>query len=408
MDLTLAIFLLTYLGIAIGRVPGFRADRTGVALIGAIAVLVVGSIAPAAAWASISFETMALLFGLMVVSAAFAVSGFYDWVAHRVAGLPLAPQLLLALLICVAAVLSAILSNAVTVVAMLPLILQIALARGLNPVPLMLGFCFAANNGAVATLIGSPQNMIIGQQFHLGFIAFLRSAAVPAILSLPVIWVVLTWLYRGRWQAARADAVAPPAETPLDQLETAKALAVTTVVILAFLFTPWPPELIALAAAAVLLVNRTIASSDLLKKIDGDLLLLVMGLSVVNAALAATGMPDRWIAGLGAHGVNLTEALPLYVTMAVLSDLVGNTAASLMIAPYVKALTPDVAAAALAMGAGFSGNAIVFGSLPGIVLMQAAQTRGVPISFAEFSRAGVPVTLVSLAMGAGWILWLGG
>jgi Na+/H+ antiporter NhaD/arsenite permease-like protein len=406
VDLTLAVFLLTYAGIAIGRVPWFRVDRTGIALIGAIAMLVAGRIAPDAAWTSISFETMALLFGLMVVSAAFAVSGFYDWVAHRVAGLPLAPPRLLALLIVVAAMLSAILSNVVVVVAMIPLILQIALSRALNPVPLLLGFCFAANNGAVATLIGSPQNMIIGQQFRMGFVGFLEAAAVPAVLSLPVIWGVIVWLYRGRWQAAGPVAAAPPVPA-LNRLETGKAMAVTAVVISAFLLTAWPPELIALGAAAVLLINRTIASSDLLSKVDGDLLLLVAGLSVVNAALAATGMPDRWITALGTHGVPLTEPIPLYLTMAVLSDAVGNTAAALMIAPYVKGLEPQVATAALAMGAGFSGNAIVFGSLPGIVLVQAAQARGVPISFGEFCRAGVPVTLISLAMGAGWILWLG-
>jgi Na+/H+ antiporter NhaD/arsenite permease-like protein len=406
VDLTLAIFLLTYAGIAIGRVPGFKVDRTGVALIGAIAVLVAGRIAPAAAWASISFETMALLFGLMVVSAAFAVSDFYDWLAHRVAGLPLAPPRLLALLILVAAMLSAILSNVVVVVAMIPLILQIALARGLNPVPLLLGFCFAANNGATATLIGSPQNIIIGQQLRLGFVPFMQATAVPAMLSLIAIWVVLVWLYRGRWQATGA-AAPQPAEPVLNRLETAKALVVTALVIAAFLFTAWPPELIALAAAAVLIVNRTIASSDLLQKIDGDLLLLVAGLSVVNAALAATGLPHRWIATLGDYGISLTEPIPLYLTMAVLSDAVGNTAASLMVTPYVTGLEPKVAAAALALGSGLSGNAIVFGSLPGIVLMQAAQGRGVPISFGEFSRAGVPVTVISLALGAAWVLFLG-
>jgi Na+/H+ antiporter NhaD/arsenite permease-like protein len=225
------------------------------------------------------------------------------------------------------------------------------------------------------------------------------------MLSLIAIWVVLVWLYRGRWQATGA-AAPQPAEPVLNRLETVKALVVTAAVIAAFLFTAWPPELIALAAAAVLIVNRTIASSDLLQTIDGDLLLLVAGLSVVNAALAATGLPHRWIATLGDYGISLTEPIPLYLTMAVLSDAVGNTAASLMVTPYVTGLEPKVAAAALALGSGLSGNAIVFGSLPGIVLMQAAQGRGVPISFGEFSRAGVPVTLISLALGAAWVLFL--
>jgi Na+/H+ antiporter NhaD/arsenite permease-like protein len=406
LDLTLAIFLLTYAGIAIGRVPGFKVDRTGVALIGAIGMLVAGKIAPDAAWASISFQTMALLFGLMVLSAAFAVSGFYDWLAHRMAGLPLKPPVLLALLIVVAAVLSAVLSNAVVVVSMVPLILQVALTRGLNPLPLLLGFCFAANNGSAATLIGSPQNMIVGQQFHRSFIEFIAAAGVPAVASLAVIWLVIVWLYRGRWQA-KGPAAAPPVPPTLNRLETSKALFVAAAVIGCFLLTGWPPELIALGAAAVLLINRTIASSDLLGKVDGDLLLLVAGLSVVNAALAATGMPHRWIEALASHGVSLASALPLYLTMAVVSDIVGNTAAALMVVPYVTDMEPQLATAAMALGAGLSGNAIVFGSLPGIFLAQSAQNHGVPISFGEFSRAGIPVTIASLAIGAVWLLWLG-
>lgn len=406
LDLTLAIFLFTYAGIAIGRIPGFKVDRTGVALIGAIAMLVAGTIAPDAAWAAISFETMGLLFGLMVLSSAFAVSGFYDWVAHRVAGLPLKPPRLLALLILVSAILSAILSNAVVVVSMVPLILQIALARGLNPLPLLLGFCFAANNGSAATLIGSPQNMIVGQHFHRSFPEFLAAAGVPAVASLAVIWLVIVWLYRGRWQAAGTTAAAPQPPA-LDRLETGKALVVAAAVIGCFLLTSWPPELIALGAAAVLLINRTIASSDLLAKVDGDLLLLVAGLSVVNAALSATGMPHRWIEGLASHGVSLATPIPLYLTMAVLSDAVGNTAAALMVVPYVTGMDPQLATAAMALGAGLSGNAIIFGSLPGIFLAQSAQAHGVPISFAEFSRAGVPVTIASIAIGAAWILVLG-
>src|SRR5690242_6239243 len=122
MALTIGIFLATYLAMALGRLPGFRVDRTGAALLGAIGMLVFEKIGSDAAWASISFPTMALLFGLMIVSASFSVSGFYDRVATRAATLRLAPATLLAVMIATSGIFSAILTNDVVVVAMVPLL----------------------------------------------------------------------------------------------------------------------------------------------------------------------------------------------------------------------------------------------------------------------------------------------
>jgi Na+/H+ antiporter NhaD/arsenite permease-like protein len=149
------------------------------------------------------------LFGLMVVSATFVLSGFYDWATARIANLGSAPAC------CrvhrrVGGVL-AVLTNDVVVVAMTPLLLQITLARGLNPLPFLLGFCFAANAGSAGTLIGSPQNMMVGAGLGLSFPAFLRIAGLPALLSLPIIWGILLLLYRGRWmrQGERISAPRP-------------------------------------------------------------------------------------------------------------------------------------------------------------------------------------------------------
>ncbi|MET0598635.1 MAG: SLC13 family permease [Mesorhizobium sp.] len=405
MAITLVIFVVSYAAIALGSLPGFRLDRTGVALVGAIALIATGGISMDAAWQSVSFATMALLFALMVVSATFGATGFYMHVAKSVASLKTKPAALLAAFILTAAVLSAVFTNDVVVLAMTPLLIEITLSRGLNPVPFLLAFCFAANNGSAATLIGSPQNMLIGNGLDLTFPAFLQINALPAILSLGFIWLVMALLYRRRWTLP-ADKARPAAEpaVPLDRPETVKALVVTLVLLAAFLFTDWPHPVVALVAAGAMLTSRRIASSDILGRIDGSLLLLFFGLFIINRALAETGVPTLLVEELRHAGLDIRAPLPLFVAISLISDIVGNSPAVMMVLPYVRQTGVEGTAAALTLGSAFSSNVVVFGSLAGIIVTEEARKRGIVISPREFMRAGVPVSLGSMALAAAWIL----
>ncbi|WP_334173849.1 SLC13 family permease [Pseudoxanthobacter sp.] len=408
MDLTLLIFLVVYLAMGLGKLPGFKVDRTGAAVVGALAMMAAGSITAKAAWGAIDYHSLAMLFGLMVVSGAFAVSGFYGWTAHRVASLPVSPAALLAVLVAVGGLLSAVLTNDVVVVAMTPLLVSVTLARRLNPVPFLLAFCFAANTGSAGTLIGSPQNMIAAQELGLSFTGFLTAAGLPALLSLPIVWGVIAWLYRGRWTLAQQPGDAPRSSTMapvmLDKGETAKALLVTLAVVVAFVSDAWPRDLVALTAAGVLLINRQIASSDVLKQVDGNLLLLVMGLFVVNAAMAATGLPQTLLGDLRAAGFDLNDPMALFFASAVLSNVVGNNPAVMLLVPFLEpGANANALGAALALGTGFSSNLIVFGSLAGIIVVEQSAACGIRISFATFARAGVPVAVACMVLAAAWI-----
>ncbi|MBL8905652.1 MAG: DUF1646 family protein [Rhizobiales bacterium] len=408
MDITHLIFLVVYLAMGLGHIPGFKVDRTGAALIGGIAMIVAGSLTPEKAWNSIDYRTIGMLFGLMVVSAAFVVSGFYAFVAHWVATLPVKPPALLAILVVVAGFLSSLLTNDVVVVAMTPLLVQISLARGLNPIPFLLAFCFAANTGAAGTIIGSPQNMIAAQALHLSFLEFLKTAGIPALLSLPIVWSIVAFLYRGRWHlagAGRSVSDAPAPVVTVNRWETVKAALVTLGVVAAFTLTDWPRSLVALAAAGLLLLNRRIASSDMMKHVDGNLLLMLMGLFIVNAALAATGTPQQLLAGLRAEGLDTHAPVWLFVITSILCNLVGNNPAVMLLVPYLDPVSDaNAIGAALALGTGFSCNLILFGSLAGIIVVEEARVRGVRISFAEFARSGVPVALACMALAVAWLL----
>ncbi len=404
MDVTVLIFTITYVAIGIGTLPGFRVDRTGSALLGDMLLIAAGRIGAQEAWDAVSFRTIGLLFGLMVVSSSFIVSGFYAWAAARLAMLKLAPPALLAVFVGVSALASSVLTNDVVVVAMTPLLVAITVSRGLNPVPFLLGFCFASNTGSAGTIIGSPQNMIIAQGLDLSFNGFLRVAAVPALVSLPIVWGTLSLLYRRRWTLARPTGPpAVPQALATNHWETAKAAIVTAAVVLAFIFTDWPREQVALAAAALLLLNHRISSTDMLKHVDGNLLLLLMGLYVVNAALARTGLPQGLLTDLRAEGVDLQQPMWLLLVASVLSNIVGNNPTAMLLVPYIHSGQPAAAGAAVALGTGFSSNAIVFGSLAGIIVVEAAARHGVKISFGEFARAGVPVALATMLLAAGWI-----
>ena len=411
MNVTLLIFILVYIAMGFGKLPGFKIDRTGAAVVGALAMMALGSISAQAAWQAMDYKTLGLLFGLMVISGAFAVSGFYAWTAQKVALLPISPAKLLAVFVLVSGVLSSMLTNDVVVVAMTPLLVSITLARGLNPIPFLLAFCFAANAGSVGTMIGSPQNMIAAQALDVSFVELLKLAGVPALGSLVIVWGVVAWLYRGRWtlpqQAASAPAATQAAPVVLNVTETLKAALVMAVTVVLFVLDIWPQEIVALGAAGILLVNRSIASSDVLQEVDGNLLLLIMGLFVVNAAMAATGLPQQVLGDLKHMGVNLDAPQSLFWTSAVLSNIVGNNPAVMLLVPYLQAgANSDALCAALALGTGFSSNMVIFGSLAGIVVVEQAKASGVNISFMDFAKAGLPVALICLLLSALWIAWL--
>lgn len=411
MNMTLIIFLLVYLAMGLGKLPGLKVDRTGAAIVGALAMLAVGSISAQASWNAIDYKTIGLLFGLMVVSGAFAVSGFYAWTANKVATLQISPSKLLAVFIVVSGLLSSILTNDVVVVAMTPLLVSITLARGLNPIPFLLGFCFAANTGSVGTLIGSPQNMIAAQALNVSFIDLLKVAGIPALLSLPIVWAVLNHLFKDKWtieKTTKTNLAKPTLAQPkLDILETVKALIVTVTIVVLFIIDIWPQELIALTAAGILLLNRKVASSDVLKEVDGNLLLLIMGLFVVNAAMSTTGLPQTLLTDLKHMGLDLNQPLSLFFTSAALSNIVGNNPTVMLLVPYLDVgANVNALCAALVLGTGFSSNMVIFGSLAGIVVVEQSKACGVEISFMDYAKAGIPVALICVVLSAFWIYWL--
>src|SRR3954469_25989711 len=175
----------------LGTLPRLRIDRTGVALLGAIAVVVLGLADTARAVSFVDVPTLTVLFGMMVLSAQLRLAGFYGAVARRIAAAELSGPALLAAVIAVAGGLSAVFTNDVVVLAMAPLLVEGFRARRVDPLPYLLALACAANVGSAATLIGNPQNILVGEVLRLSFAPYLAVAAVPAVAGLAVVWAVI-------------------------------------------------------------------------------------------------------------------------------------------------------------------------------------------------------------------------
>jgi Na+/H+ antiporter NhaD/arsenite permease-like protein len=187
-----------------------------------------------------------------------------------------------------------------------------------------------------------------------------------------------------------------------DPWQSAKGVGIATAVFALFLFAPLPREVVALVAAGLLMTSRKLHSFKMLGLVDWQLLVLFIGLFVVNHALARTGFPQHTIGDLAAAGVDLQHPVPLFAAAFVLSNIVSNVPAVMLLLP---AATHEIAGPVLALSSTLAGNLLIVGSIANIIVVGAAQRRNIHIGWKEHARVGVPVTLATLAVAAGW-LWL--
>ncbi len=398
----LAIFGLTYAGVAVGTLPGLAIDRTGLALLGAILMVAVGVVSEAEALASIDFPTILLLYGLMVLSSQYRVSGTYTAIALRLTGFMDHPRRFLLILMLVAAGLSAVLTNDIVCLAFTP-VLTVALVRaGRNPLPYLLGLACAANIGSAATIIGNPQNMLIGQVGRLDFARFLGWCLVPSFLSLAAAYLIISRLYLGSFRVPPAEPPGAKGEWPKFDPHQGRKSVFYTAVLVTLLFTPLPREVSALLVSGVLLCSRRIRTRAILGFVDWHLITLFCGLFIVIRGLEATGMPARAMAMLAGRGIEVGNLYLLGAVSTVLSNLVSNVPAVMILVKFLDAAQPE-SWYVLALSSTFAGNLVTIGSIANLIVIEEARKHGVTITFREHLKTGVPVTLASLAVTAAWI-----
>jgi Na+/H+ antiporter NhaD/arsenite permease-like protein len=398
-----AVFVVTYIGMAAGRTPFLRLDRTGIALLAVVVLLARGAIQVGDIGRAVDAATMLLLFALMIISAQFGAAGFYDWCAARITSASRSPTVLLAMTVLIAGGLSAVLANDIVVFAMTPLLCRGLMARGLDPRPFLIALACAANAGSAATVIGNPQNILIGQAGGLDFWRFLAVCLPPALISLAVIIGVLRLQWRRELAVETRPLVAPPVR--FDTFQTDKGLLAVVVLVLLFT-TDWPREIGALVIAGFLLLSRKLSSRDMVGAVDWHLLLLFACLFTVTAAFASTGYTEAAFHWAEAHGLlpnHLSVLGPLSLLM---SNTVGNVPAVILLLTVWPSPSPE-ALYGLALLSTLAGNFLIVGSLANIIVAERAQATGVRLRFLDHARSGVPITLITMAIAMVW-LFLGG
>lgn len=398
----LVIFVITYLGVAIGEWPGLALDRTGIALLGAIAMVAIGVLDTQHAVSAVDFPTLLLLFGLMVVSSQFRLGGFYTHLALGLTRWMDRPRLFLLAMVSVSALLSAILANDIVCLAFTPVLCVSLLQRRMNPVPFLIGLAVASNIGSAATIIGNPQNMLIGQVGRLHFGGFLLWCLVPSLVALLAAYGLLLLLYRGRWrQDSESSSPTRDVWPAYDRRQSQKGLLVTALLVLAF-FTDVPREVSALVAAGILLCSRRMQTRPMLALVDWHLITLFCGLFVVIKGLEVTGWPERIVSALDAHGIRIDNLYTLTGISVVLSNLVSNVPATMLLVNFLDPTDP-VPWYVLAVSSTFAGNLITIGSIANLITIEQAKAYGVHLTFREHARSGIPITLATLAVLLGWI-----
>ena len=397
---SVVIFAGTYLFLALGRVPGLRLDRAGIALVGAAMMLSFGNLSLAEAIKSIDFNTIVLLLGMMLVVGHLRISGAFDWAAGHAIARAHSPLVLLVLVTLVTGVLSAFLVNDAICFVMTPLVITMTRALRRNPVPYLLSVAMASNAGSVATYTGNPQNMIIGGLSSLSYGRFAQDLAPVALMALAIIVGMIWLMHRAEFTRIRFD-VTPIGGARLHAWPAQKGALVTLALIAAF-FLGVPIAQAAIVGGAVLLVTRAYKPEKIYAQIDGGLLLMFAGLFVVVAGAEKALVTPETI--LAAKSLHLENFWVLTGLTAALSNVISNVPAVLALKPFVSAL-PEPARAWewVAMAATLAGNFTLLGSVANLIVAEKAREQGVEIDFMTYFKVGAPLTLITLFFGGLWL-----
>ena len=396
----IAIFLATYAVIALGRLPGFRLDRAGAALIGASLMVASGVLTMTEAYGAIDFDTIVLLLGMMIVIANLKLSGFFALVSAFVARHARHPLTLLAAIVLVAGFFSAFLVNDTICLMLTPLVLELVVALRRNPVPYLLAIALASNIGSAATITGNPQNIMIGSFSAIPYGSFLAALAPVSLAGLVLTMLLVATTHRAEFWG-RQRLAAEPRDIRANKPLVRKSVAVTAAMVAAF-FVVAPPAKVAIVAGALLLLTRRLKPERIYAEIDWSLLLLFAGLFIVVAGLEKSVLTPDVLAAAGS--LRLDRVPMLSAVAAILSNLVSNVPAVLVLKPFVQHL-PDQRTAwlTLAMASTLAGNLTILGSIANLIVVERARQAGIAIGFWTYFKLGAPLTFVTIAIGVWWL-----
>lgn len=411
----LVVFTGTYFLIVTEKV-----DRVAAAVLGAALAVFLHTVPYQYTLERIDLNVIFLLIGMMIIVNILSDTGLFEWIAVSIAQVARGNGLLILLgLVTATAVLSAFLDNVTTIVLIAPITILITQILEIPCVPFLILEALFSNVGGTATLIGDPPNILIGSKAGLTFNQFLANLSpVVAVIMLTLLGLVF-FLHRralrpnddARHRIMRATprlAITQPAQLK-------RGLPVFFLVLFGFSishFVHIEPGLVALAGGFVMVLATGSSLREALERVEWETILFLIGLFILVASLEYNGVFE-W---LGHTLFRVTQGHYLMATLALLW-LAGTLAACLGAIPVAIALIPLVQSMlgmfeaaghtaaseqtlwwALALGACLGGNGTLLGTAANVVVIQIARKNNYHVSFKDFSRRGIPVTIVSLVI----------
>ncbi len=397
--IAIAIFCVTYLLISGRRLKILPLNRPAAALLGAVLMVACGVLTPERAYRSVDYDTLVLLLGMMLISAYLYLGGFFEWAADWILRRARSPRQLLLYLILTSGVLSALLVNDTVCLMLTPLVVAV-MVRGKLPLPpYLLALAMSANLGSVATLVGNPQNMIIG---HMSRIPFLRFSA--ALLPVAAAGLAIQyWVLRIGFRKALEEAVIARPEPQARQLN--RGLLILALGVLALVFVGFLAGLdlswTALGGGVLVMVLARRDTHEVLKLVDWHLLVFFAALFIVVEGLSDTGLPDQiYHAVHGVFGTATASQAWNFAWFAALgSNIFSNVPFVVVAGKWINNFAnPELMWKVMALATTFAGNLTILGSVANIIVVESARSH-VEVGFWDYARFGIPVTLLTTAAG---------
>ncbi|HET7550981.1 MAG TPA: anion transporter [Gemmatimonadaceae bacterium] len=400
----LVIFVITYLLIAIQQIPGIRINRPAASLMGAVAMVVIGGLPPGEAYAAIDPNVIVFLLGVLLLTAYLDLGGFFEWTASLVIEHVHSARMLLAAIVAVAGLLSALFINDTICLVFTPILVMMLRSLELRAAPFLLALAFASNVGSAMTVTGNPQNMLIGVSSGISYASFLTAMALPALGGLLIVYLVIALAFRKDLSAKLR--VSERSRGTMDRSLVIKALLLFAVALIGWLAGYSLPG-VAIAAGTVMIAIARRDAAEAFARVEWSLLLFFAALFVVMGGVRDLPLfQDLTVRATSSlHGAPLHDAVLVSGVMTVLSNLVSNVPAVLLWLPVVPyAPNERLVWLVIAMSSTFAGNLTVLGSMANLIVAERASARGVVLRFVDFLRVGVPITILTLAWGIGALL----
>ncbi|MBI2950312.1 MAG: anion transporter [Verrucomicrobia bacterium] len=404
--LAILIFAFTYALISGRRLKILPLNRPAAALLGAVLMVAAGVLTPEQVYRAVDYDTLVLLLGMMLISAYLSLAGFFDWSADWILRKAKTPQMLLLYLIVTSGTLSALLVNDTICLMLTPLVVAVMIRGQLPLPPFLLALSMSANLGSVATLVGNPQNMIIGHLSRIPFVRFSLALVPVAAVGLAIQYAVLRIGFR-KTLAAAAIRSASAEPRPLNRWLLGLALAVLALVFVGFVAgfnLAWT----ALSGGALIMVLARRDTHEVLKLVDWHLLVFFAALFVVVEALNGTGLPDQIYQRVrGVFGVGTAaQAWNLAWFSALGSNVFSNVPFVLVAGKWINNFAqPELMWKVLALATTYAGNLTILGSVANIIVVESARGHA-EIGFWDYAKFGIPVTILTTVGGMALLLAL--